>query len=293
MNTNQVDCFLTAAEKLSFSGAAAVMYLSPQAVSKQVIALEKELGSRLFDRNGPRLSLTEAGVMYRRLFEGQARQYAFLLEDIRLHQKSLAMSLRIGISEWLDPFGAFGEGFRRFFGEKQNTNFSLRHDTNNTLLQALLSGKIDCAFFSGAQQPERRDLESTAVAEEEIVLFGPAELGGGPMREDCFGLPLLMTLAWDWIETEYRLLGFRERLVARLTPPALVNLPNYQSLLTEMAFGRGVTLAGNRFTPFVRMQGLSGHSVGIVDDVVCLWRRDNENPLLPELAGFLQEYFRK
>ena len=157
MNTNQVDCFLTAAEHSSFSAAAAELYLSPQAVSKQVIALEKELDARLFDRNGPRLRLTEIGAMYRRLFEGQARQYAFLQEDIRLHQKSLAMSLTLGVSEWLDPFGAFGAGFRSFFREKPLTNFTLQCCTNSELLQALLDGGADCAFFSGAQHPDRRE----------------------------------------------------------------------------------------------------------------------------------------
>ena len=293
MNSNQVDCFLTAARLSSFSAAAAELFLSPQAVSKQVIALEKELDTRLFDRNGPRLRLTETGSMYRRLFEGQARQYAFLQEDIRLHEKSLAMSLRIGISEWLDPFGAFGDGFRSFFLEKKQTNFSLQCHTNNTLLSCLLDGSLDCAFFSGAQQPDRRDLECVAVATEDIVLFAPADLGDGPMREDCFGLPLYMTLAWNWIRTEYRLLGFRERLVANLHPPELINLPNYQTLLTEMVHTRGVTLAGNRFTPFAQMPHLIGHPVDITDDVVCLWRKDNENPLLPELSRHLQTYFRK
>ncbi len=289
MNSGQVDCFLEAAKRLSFSAAAAELFLSPQAVSKQVIALEKELNTRLFDRNGPKLRLTETGAMYRRLFEGQTRQYAFLLEDIRLHQKSLAMHLRIGVSEWVDPFGAFGEGLQSFFRKRERTSFSLRCYTNNALLSALLTGEADCAFFSGAQQPERKDLVSSAVAREEIMLFAPAELGAGPVRADCFGLPLLMTLAWDWIRTEYRVLGFREQLMANLRPGELVNLPNYQSLLTEMAHSRGVTLAGNRFTPFCRMANLTGHPTGVWDDVVCLWRRENENPLLPELAEFLTD----
>ena len=293
MNTNQVDCFLAAAEHSSFSAAAAELFLSPQAVSKHVIELEKELDTRLFERNGPRLRLTEIGAMYRRLFEGQARQYAFLQEDIRLHRKSLSMALTIGISEWLDPFGAFGKGFQSFFRENTRTNFSLQCRTNNDLLQAILSGDVDCGFFSGAQQPDRRDLEVTVVATEEIRLFGPADLGSGPMQEDCFGLPLLMTLAWNWIRTEYRLLGFRERLVAKLHPPELVHLPNYESLLAEMTHIRGVTLAGGRFTPFVHMPELSSHATGITDDVVCLWRKDNENPLLPELAAYLQTYFRQ
>ena len=292
MNTNQVDCFLEAARLSSFSAAAQALYLSPQAVSKQVIALEAELNTRLFDRNGPRLKLTETGVMYRRLFEGQTRQYAYLQEDIRLHRKSLAMSLKIGVSEWLDPFGVFGEGFASFFQEKPHTNFSLLSYTNNELLEALLAGEVDCGFFSGEQQPDRRDLECVVVAEEPIMLFGPSDLGDGPMQEDCFGLPLLMTLAWNWIRTEYRLLGFRERLVANLHPPELINLPNYQTLLSEMVHTRGVTLAGARFTPFCRIPSLSGHDVGITDEVVCLWKKDNENPILPEFAEHLQAFYK-
>lgn len=290
MNSSQVDCFLTAAELSGFSAAAEALFLSPQAVSKQVIALEKDLGARLFDRNGPRLRLTEAGMLYRRLFEGQKRQFVFLQNDIQLRLKSLALSLKIGVSEWVDPFGAFGEGFRAFFRENRRTNYTLLCHTNNDLLAALINGDVDCAFFSGAQQPERRDMEYTVVAAEDIVQFAPADLGEGPMREDCWGLPLYMTLAWNWIRTEYRLLGFRERLVANLRPPELVNLPNYQSLLTEMIHTRGVTLGGNRFTPFCRMPGLTGHPTGITDDIVCLWRKDNENPLLPVLAAFLKDY---
>ena len=291
MNTNQIDCFLSAARLTSFSAAAAEMYLSPQAVSKQVIALEKELDARLFDRNGPRLRLTETGAMYRRLFEGHVRQYEFLRDEIRLHQKSLAMTLRIGVSEWLDPFGPFGEGLRAFFREKMRTNFTLYCHTNTDLLAALLDGGVDCAFFSGAQMPDRRDLEAAVVATEDILLFAPSDLGDGPVREDCWGLPLLMSLAWDWTRTEYRVLGLRERIGANLEPAEYVNLPNYQSLLTEMTHTRGVTLAGRRFTPFARLPGLTGHQTGITDDVVCLWRRTNENPLLPEIASFLQAHF--
>ena len=291
MNSNQIDCFLEAARRLSFSAAAAELYLSPQAVSKQVIALEKELDTRLFDRNGPKLRLTEMGAQYQRLFEGQARQYSFLIEDFRLHRKSLSMRLRIGVSEWLDPFGPFGEGFRSFFGERPRTAFSLHQHTNSDLLTALLEGEIDCAFYSGEQKPDRRDLYSAVVATEPIWLFGPADLGAEPLGEDCFGLPLYISLAWNWSRTEVRLLGFRERMVARLSPPELIQLPNYQSLLTEMRFGRGVTLAGARFTPFAAMPELKGHPTGITDDVVCLWRRDNENPLLPELTEHLQGYY--
>ena len=291
MNSNQIQCFLQAAGRLSFSGAASALFLSPQAVSKQIIALEKELGVRLFDRNGSRLRLTEPGVMYQRLFEGQARQYAFLREDILLHQKTLAMGLRIGLSEWLDPYGALGEGLQSFFAAHPGTNFSLYHMTNNDLLDAMLGERVDCAFFSGVQKPIRRDMECSVIAREEMHLFAPKDLGPGPFRVDCWGLPLLMTLAWNWIRTEYRLLGALERMAACLKPPELVVLPNYQSLISEMVLSRGVTMAGDRFSPYIGIDTLLGHPLGIMDDVVCLWMQTNENPLLPELAGHLSGYF--
>ncbi len=291
MNTNQINCFLESAKRSSFSAAAAALYLSPQAVSKQVIALETELNTRLFDRNGPKLRLTEIGVSYQRMFEGQQRQLAFLREDIQLHQKSLAMGLRLGLSEWLDPYGSFGDGLQSFFAHKATTNFSLYHLTNNDLLDALLDGRVDCAFFSGAQKPDRRDMNSAVVAQEDIHLFAPIDLGDGPFRVDCWGLPLLMTPAWSWIRTEYRVLCARERLVANLSPEKIVTLPNYQSLTAEMIFTRGVTLAGCRFSPYVNIPVLRGHPLGIVDDVVCLWSQTNENPLLPELAEHLSGYF--
>lgn len=291
MNTNQIECFLCAAKKLSFSAAAIELYLSPQAVSKQIIALEKELNTRLFDRNGPKLRLTETGSLYQRLFEGQKRQHTFLLEDILLHQKSLSMGLRVGVSEWLDPYGTFGAGLQSFFTEKPATNFSLYHLTNNDLLDALLNSRVDCAFFSGAQKPERRDLACSVVAQEDIHLFAPKDLEDGPVPVDCWGLPLLMTLAWNRIWTECRLLGAREKLLVSLEPSELITLPNYQSLLAEMINTRSVTLGGCRFSPYLSMDFLCGHPLGIIDDVVCLWLQTNENPLLPELAKHLSGYF--
>ena len=100
-----------------------------------------------------------------------------------------------------------------------------------------------------------------------------------------------MTMAWNWIRTEYRLLGALERMAACLKPPELVVLPNYQSLISEMVLSRGVTMAGDRFSPYIGIDTLLGHPLGIMDDVVCLWMQTNENPLLPELAGHLSGYF--
>jgi DNA-binding transcriptional LysR family regulator len=53
-----------AADAGSFSGAARTLDLSIAAVSKQVIALERELGLKLFERHSQGLSLTASGASY-------------------------------------------------------------------------------------------------------------------------------------------------------------------------------------------------------------------------------------
>ena len=54
-------CFLAVAEELSFSAAASRLYMSQQAVSRTIAALEGELGTRLFERTSRSVALTSAG----------------------------------------------------------------------------------------------------------------------------------------------------------------------------------------------------------------------------------------
>lgn len=61
MDTAALRAFLSVAKTNSFSQAAAQLHLSQPAISKRIAALESELRTRLFDRIGKKVSLTEAG----------------------------------------------------------------------------------------------------------------------------------------------------------------------------------------------------------------------------------------
>jgi DNA-binding transcriptional LysR family regulator len=63
-NVKAMQLFLTVVQTGSLSGAGRQSGLSPASVSRQITALEDDLGVRLLNRTSRRLSLTEAGQVY-------------------------------------------------------------------------------------------------------------------------------------------------------------------------------------------------------------------------------------
>jgi DNA-binding transcriptional LysR family regulator len=99
MDTRQLAAFCAVVELRSFSQAAERLGVTQPAVSLQVRALEKRLGSQLVDRSGRRVEPTEAG---RRLYRGAQRMLQLeeqLLGEIEAESEGeIAGELSIGAS---------------------------------------------------------------------------------------------------------------------------------------------------------------------------------------------------
>jgi len=80
MDILNLQAFIAVTETGSFSRAAEQLFLTQPAVSKRIHSLENELDSKLFDRVGKRIQLTEAG---RALLPGSQRILAELEESRR------------------------------------------------------------------------------------------------------------------------------------------------------------------------------------------------------------------
>jgi DNA-binding transcriptional LysR family regulator len=86
--------FEAAARELNFTHAADVLSVTQGAVSRQIKLLEEELGEALFDRHGPRLTLTPAGQEYRLVVEDALR---IIRQGVALGRDLLvADDLRVG-----------------------------------------------------------------------------------------------------------------------------------------------------------------------------------------------------
>ena len=71
--------FLTVAKEQSFTKAAEQLHITQPTLSRQMAALEDELGITLFLRNGKRISLTDEGILLKRR----------ALEILNLEEKTL------------------------------------------------------------------------------------------------------------------------------------------------------------------------------------------------------------
>ncbi|MGL5094233.1 MAG: LysR family transcriptional regulator, partial [Planctomycetia bacterium] len=79
MELQQLRYFLKVAEVENFTRAADVLAVSQPALSRAVASLEAELGRPLFERQGRRLALTDAG----RLFLMRTKQIVSLVDDAK------------------------------------------------------------------------------------------------------------------------------------------------------------------------------------------------------------------
>ena len=79
MDIPNLQAFIAIAETGSFSEASEHLYLTQPAISKRIAALESELDTSLFDREGRHTQLTEAG----RALLPRAQKILLEIEDSR------------------------------------------------------------------------------------------------------------------------------------------------------------------------------------------------------------------
>jgi DNA-binding transcriptional LysR family regulator len=99
MDTRQLAAFCAVVERRSFSLAAERLGVTQPAVSLQIQALEKRLGTKLLDRSGRRVEPTEAGM---RLYRGAQRLLALeeqvVAEVVEEGKEELEGTFQIGAS---------------------------------------------------------------------------------------------------------------------------------------------------------------------------------------------------
>jgi len=96
VTSSQIECFFASAEYKSFTKAAQHLYMTTAAVSKNILALERELEVTLFWRGRHALSLTPAGAVLLETMKRSRLSFSRALEEAKALSRDLSGTLSFG-----------------------------------------------------------------------------------------------------------------------------------------------------------------------------------------------------
>lgn len=165
----QMKVFESVARNLSYTRAAAELFLSQPAVSMQVRQLERQLGVSLFERLGKRVHLTEAGrevYQYSRSVAQQLDEMETLLADLKGLNSG---RLRISVASTANYFvpNLLATFHKRFPG----VTVSLDVTNRETLIGQLSDNTVDLVIMG--QPPASLDVDAQAFMENPLVVVAP------------------------------------------------------------------------------------------------------------------------
>lgn len=143
MDIAQIQYVLTVAATGSFSAAADELYISQSSLSKQIIALEKELGVLLFDRSKRQIALTPAGATFVEHARAIDATYRALLAD--LSRFKAAPTLRIVAIPVIAQYG-LTDYVACFRNAHPDIDLVLEEREASAILPALDNHQFDLAF---------------------------------------------------------------------------------------------------------------------------------------------------
>ncbi|MGE0718029.1 MAG: LysR substrate-binding domain-containing protein [Alphaproteobacteria bacterium] len=182
MDIRQLRAFAAVAEFGSFSRAAVALSLGQPVLSRQIKALEGELGARLLHRNGRGIILTEAGKLLDRYAKGMLETASRATSEIAALQSAPRGTVIVGMPPSVG-FVLTVPLVREFRGTYPLIAIRVIEGFSGYLLEWLLTGKIDVAVLYNA--PRMPNILSEPLLRDQLFLLGAAEdpsrLPAGPV----------------------------------------------------------------------------------------------------------------
>lgn len=170
MDERRLEVFVAVAQRLSFSAAARALHLSQPAVSQHVVALERELGARLFERSTRRVRLTAAGTALLGRSSTLLREHAEARRAVAAAGERIAGDFAVAASLTVGAY-ILPPALARL--ATQNPDLHVRVTIENTeqVVSSLREGRADVGFVEGdVAAPE---LVLHPLREDELVVIAP------------------------------------------------------------------------------------------------------------------------
>ncbi|NKQ56848.1 LysR family transcriptional regulator [Amycolatopsis sp. K13G38] len=191
MTLQQLLYFLAVADTRHFTRAAEQAYVAQPSLSKQIRALEDELGAPLFSRARGNVALTAAGEALLPI----ARRITSDVDTARLEIAELVGLRRGRVRVGATPslcVSLFADVLHRFHEEYPGVELSVEESGSKDLVRALTHGELDLAVLTAPERGEEAALTTTPILRERLVVASAEPLGETVALRDLRGRPLVM-----------------------------------------------------------------------------------------------------
>ncbi len=170
MDFDQLEIFLEVARLSSFSRAAEKRYRTQPAISSQIRALEEEVGARLLDRSGGRVSLTASGKLFFKYAEETLDHRKTILTEIADTERVPRGEIVVGANEGT-CLHILPEVFAQFKRDYPGVSVSIKRADYARILESILENAVDFGVVSLPVNDNR--LQAELIHRDELVVITP------------------------------------------------------------------------------------------------------------------------
>ena len=166
MSDFRLKVFQSVAKNLSFTKASQELFISQPAITKHIQELENFYQARLFERQGSKILLTEAGRLLLKHSEKILDDYKQLEYEIHLLHNEYIGELRLGASTTIAQY-VLPPLLANFISQFPQINLSLLNGNSRGVETALQEHRIDLGLVEGIFRLP--NLKYTLFLEDELV----------------------------------------------------------------------------------------------------------------------------
>jgi DNA-binding transcriptional LysR family regulator len=201
--------FRSVAKNLSFTKASQELFVSQPAITKHIQELEAAYQTRLFDRQGSRISLTESGNLLLEHCERILEDYKRLEYEMHLLHNEYTGGLKLGASTTIAQY-VLPPLLASFIGKFPQVSLSLLNGNSREIEAALQEHRIDLGFVEGVFRLP--NIRYTTFLEDDLgAVYGLLDISRHYLGVAPF---------WFWNQQQFEPKPFVSVPEGRITGPA-------------------------------------------------------------------------
>ncbi len=236
MDFDQLETFLEVARLSSFSRAAEKRFRTQPAISSQIRALEEEVGAKLLDRSGGKVSITASGKLFQKYAEETLEARKAVLTAIAETERVPRGEIIVGANEGT-CLHILPEVFAEFKKQYPDVAVNIKRSDYGKILESVIDNSVDFGVVSTPVTDTR--LTVMLLHRDELVIIAPPHHPLAKMKSaavaDVAKFPLVLPKAGHTRDALENL--FHER---RLKPRYAMELDSSELLKRFVAADVGV-----------------------------------------------------